>query len=71
MRSPRPRGDHGIDPTPKSCTARLGGSNPATITIHLQGREHLALLFSVDEAVLVLHRDERCEGIVDGIVCKR
>ena len=38
---------------------------------YLECREHLALLFSVDEAVLVLHRDERCEVIVDGIVCKR
>lgn len=35
---------------------------------YLECREHLALLLSVYEAVLVLHRDERREIVVDGIV---
>lgn len=32
-------------------------------------RHHLALLFAVDKAVVVLHRDERRELVVDRVVC--
>lgn len=38
--------------------------------MHLAGGEHLALFFTVDEAVVVLHRDERREFVGDGIVCR-
>lgn len=37
---------------------------------YLEGGEHLALLLAVDERVVVLHRDERREVVLDGVVYK-
>ena len=37
---------------------------------YFQGGEHLALLFAVEQAVLVLHRDEGREVVRDRIVCR-
>lgn len=37
---------------------------------HFEGGEHLALFLAVDERVVVLHRDERREVVLDGVVCK-
>ena len=36
---------------------------------YLQSWEHLALLFAVEQVVVVLHRDEGREIVVDGVVC--
>ena len=35
---------------------------------YLQSREHLAFLFTVEQVVVVLHRDERRELVVDCVV---
>ena len=37
----------------------------------VEGGEHFALLLAVGEVVVVLHRDERRELVVDSVVCKR
>ena len=37
---------------------------------HLQRREHLTLFLAIDQAVVVLHGDERREVVGDGVVCK-
>ena len=42
----------------------------AMYSTDLQGGEHLALLFTVEQAVLVLHRDEGREVVRDRIVCR-
>ena len=34
----------------------------------LEGREHLALFFAIDQVVVVLHRDERSEIVGDSVV---
>ena len=34
----------------------------------LERGEHLALLFAVDERVVVLHGDEGCESVLDGVI---
>ena len=39
-------------------------------TADLQRREHLAFLFSINQAVLVLHRDEWREVMGDCVVCE-
>ena len=36
----------------------------------LQCGEHLTLLFAVEQAVVVLHRDEGCEVVRDRVVCR-
>ena len=36
---------------------------------YLKGGEHLTLLLTVSEVVVVLHRDEGGEVVCDGIVC--
>ena len=36
---------------------------------YLERGEHLALLLAVDEVVVVLHRDEGRELVVDRVVC--
>ena len=35
---------------------------------HFQGGEHLTLLLAIDQAVMVLHRDEGREVVRDGVV---
>jgi hypothetical protein len=37
---------------------------------HLAGGEHLVFLLTVDEAMMVLHRDEWRELVCDGVVCE-
>ncbi len=71
--SPRARGDQGIEPTPniwemtqcemQSCRERTRGAD-------LERRKHLALLFAVEQTVVVLHGDEGCEVVRDGVVCQ-
>ena len=36
---------------------------------HGKAGEHLALLLAVEEAVVVLHRDERRELVLDSVCC--
>jgi formate dehydrogenase assembly factor FdhD len=36
---------------------------------HLERGHHLALFFAVDQAVLVLHRNEGRKAIVDRVIC--
>ena len=38
--------------------------------MHLESREHFALFLPVDETMVVLHGDERCEAVGDRVVCK-
>lgn len=37
--------------------------------MYLEGGDHLALLFAVDQAIVVLHRDEGREVVRDRVVC--
>jgi hypothetical protein len=71
---------HSITITPRrgSVSNRPGGQasskrrpRDSTHSKILERREHLALLFAVDDVVVVLHRDEGCEVVVDGIVLHR
>lgn len=41
------------------------------IQANLEGRKHLPFLLAVEKVVVVLHRDERRELIIDGVVCRR
>ena len=70
---PRPSGDHGIADTPKYCNitqnACLNEDGGKEATNYLQCRNHFSLFLSVDETVMVLHRDERCEIVGDSVVC--
>lgn len=72
VRRPRPRGDQGILPTPKSYQEKaLVYVKPKYISkTHLESREHLTLLFAVDQAMVVLHGDERRQLVVDRVVYK-
>lgn len=36
---------------------------------HVQRREHLKLFFTVNEAIVVLHRDEWGQVVCHGVVC--
>ena len=36
---------------------------------NLKRGEHLALFFAVEQAVVILHRDEGREVVRDGVVC--
>lgn len=69
---PRASGDQGIEPTPKSCGVSFVsaiGTREQELRADLQCREHLTLLLAIDEVVMVLHRDERRELVVDCVVC--
>ena len=76
---PRPSDDHGIADTPKCCKPnrrfrggggiRFGGGKAAESGAYVQRREHLPLLFAVDQAVVVLHGDERRQVVRDRVVC--
>ena len=65
--SPRPRDDHGIADTSK-CLGQTSASCWSTgKSKHLQYWEHLAFFFPVDQAMVVLHRDERGQVVGDGV----
>ena len=82
-RSPRPSGEYGVAPTPNICPAAAGRRNQQSArggegegegregegTRYLERGEHLALLLAVDEAVVVLHRDEGREPVRQRVVC--
>jgi hypothetical protein len=70
---------HSIAITPCCCitkrprcqsTSKRGPRN-GTDAQMLERREHLALLFAIYEIVVVLHRDEGCEVVVDRVVLHR
>jgi hypothetical protein len=44
-----------------------GGAKYATC---LEGGHHLALFLTVEQTVVVLHRDKRREVVCDGVVCE-
>ena len=70
--TPRARGDHGMAPTPNSYSHTPVSSSNGMYEDggdHLQSGEHLTLLLAVHEVVVVLHRDERRELVVDRVVC--
>jgi hypothetical protein len=79
--NPRQRGDHGMAPTPKSCTSAgpgiiaLGTEKPKRAveggTAHLERGEHLPLFLPVCGVMEVLHGDERGELVIDGVVCRQ
>ena len=63
-----------MDPTPNNYKVAgymhqehpLGNDMPGA---YLQSRKHLAFLLTVDQAVVVLHRNEWREIVRDGVVC--
>ena len=69
MSIPRPRGDQGIDPTPNILEISERQVDMwFQSKDHLERREHLALFLSVQQAVVVLHGDERRKVVQDRIV---
>ena len=72
VRRPRPRGDHGMEPTPNafmnSSVNRVGKYRTQRGKTCLQGWEHFALFFTIDQAIMILHRDERGQFVLNGIV---
>lgn len=69
--SPRASGDQGMEPTPKCLLKASGRPEIIKIQINLEGRKHLPFLLAVEKVVVVLHRDERRELVIDGVVCQR
>lgn len=70
QRIPRATGDQGIEPTLNHYGTMIRASvSRAYAETYLEGWEHLAFFFSVDEVVVILHWYERCEFVVDGVVC--
>lgn len=70
QRSPRATGDQGIEPTLNHYGTMIrAGVNGAHAETYIEGWEHLAFFFTVDEVVVILHWYERCEFVVDGVVC--
>ena len=70
QRSPRAIGDQGMEATLNHCEveirADVNRTHPGT---YIEGREHLAFFFTVDEVVMILHWYEGCKLVVDGVVC--
>ena len=65
---PPPSGDHGMALTPNICQQDQGSRQFSRATgddIHLQGREHLSLLLTIHQGMMVLHRDKRGEVVLD------
>jgi hypothetical protein len=59
VRAPRARGDHGMEPTPKYWkTISVSKISMGNQRSYLERREHLPLIFSVQQRVVVLHRNE-------------
>ena len=70
QRSPRAMGDQGIEPTLNHYgTIIRAGANGAHVETYIESWEHLTFFFTIDEVVVILHWYERCEFVVDGVVC--
>ena len=69
--SPRASGDQGMEPTPRCFLKASGWAGTIKIQVNLEGGKHLPFLLAVEKVVVVLHRDERCELVIDGVVYRR
>jgi hypothetical protein len=65
--NPRASGDQGMHPTPNICIMRSKEEKRIERS-NLECGEHFSLFFTVDQAVVILHRNKRREAVRDGIV---
>lgn len=70
-RNPRARGDHEIEPTPKCCKnfGHIEELNHWNGT-YFQCWEHFSLILTIHKVIVILHRDERGQVVVDRIIWK-
>lgn len=69
---PRARGDQGMLPTPNiyymTSSSEMVTADRRARPTNLECREHFALLLTINEVVVILHRDEGRELVLDRIV---